>query len=104
MATPPPGPGTGPPPEAPADVARSLDAVMDDVTPAGASGAQRRLIRSMLGTVSALAAEQLLRGALARRCLGLVAHAPADAYRVERCTRGRPIGATMASSSSTPMR
>jgi uncharacterized protein (TIGR00730 family) len=57
MATPPPGPGTGPPPEAPADVARSLDAVMDDVTPAGASGAQRRLIRSMLGTVSALAAE-----------------------------------------------
>ena len=35
-----------------------------------------------------------------RTLVRLVGHAPADAYRVERCTSGRPSGATMASSSS----
>ena len=41
-------------------------------------------------------------------CGAVVGHAPAgapaSAYSVERCTSGRPSGATMASSSSTPMR
>ena len=60
--------------------------------------------------------EQRLERVEPRRCFGFgvgvecgassVARrgAPASAYSVERCTSGRPSGATMASSSSTPIR
>ncbi len=43
--------------ETPADPAGSLDSLVEEVTPPGASSAQRRLVRSMLATVSSLATE-----------------------------------------------
>jgi len=57
MAEPPPGPDATGVPETPDGVADSLDALAAQVTPDGATRAQRRLVRSMLATVSALAAE-----------------------------------------------
>ncbi len=57
MAEAPRGPGAGGDPGTTGGGADSLDALAAQVTPEQATGAQRRLVRSMLATVSALAAE-----------------------------------------------
>jgi uncharacterized protein (TIGR00730 family) len=58
MADPKPGRGDVPAPPVPAEPTGSLDALARELMPEGASASQRRLVRSMLTTVSTLATEQ----------------------------------------------